>query len=260
MRTNVFLVVLFCSNLILNNVQSQTILGVPVKMDGWGSITNLSDAIQVRVVDEIPFYKAELSGLSTNVTGDKIKGIPFWNKEWKLAQLIDKKSNSLGFIPAKMNLNNSSVHFINQKGVEVCLDATELNQVIFYKDSSKKDIDVIFTATSNYPFLQKDLKDRFVQVIYEGERTLLEYHTRYVSLEQVRKYNDLPYAFKSKKLFYIMYEQQYRSIVKLRKEDIESVLSPAVYAVSILPDEKKLFRHEEKLIRQLKSLSYAGIK
>lgn len=260
MRASNFIVLLFCVSFVWNKTYAQTSFGGPVKMDLWGNITNLSDAIQVRIVDEIPFYKAELSGLSTNVTGDKIKGVPFWNKEWKLAQLIDKKSKSLGFIPAKMNLNNSSVHFINQKGVEVCLDATDLNQVIFYTDSTKKDIDVIFTATSNYPFLQKDLKDRFVQVIYEGERTLLEYHTRYVSLEQVRKYNDLPYAFKSKKLFYIMYDQQYRSIVKLRKGDIESVLSPAVYALGILPDEKNLFRHEDKLIRQLKSLNYAEIK
>lgn len=260
MRIASFLVLLLFTNLILNKVQAQTSLAVPVKVDYMGNITNLSGAIQARVVDEIPFYKAELSGLSTNVTGDKIKGIPYWNKEWKIAQLIDKRNKSLGFISAKMNLNNSSVHFINQKGVEVCLDATDLNQVIFYKDSSKKDIDVIFTATSNYPFLQKDLKDRFVQVIYEGERTLLEYHTRYVSLEQVRKYNDLPYAFKSKKLFYIMYDQQYRSIVKLRKEDIVSVLSPAVYAVSILPDEKNLFRHEEKLIKQLKYLNYTGVR
>ncbi len=254
MKKLIFLFFLFLSFSFSNTI-AQTSFGVPIRVDLYGNILNLNEAIQVRVVDEIPLYKAELTGLSTSVSAEKIKGSPFWNNDWKWAQLFDRRNNSVGFINAKMNLNNSSVHFLNNQGKEVCLSVSDLNRVIFYKDSVSKEIGAVFVNSQEYKILQNEFRNYFLQIIYEGSETILEAHKKEVENNQIRKYNDLPYSFKSKRKFLFLNQNSYRSTMRLTINDLYSVLHSDIHRNQIISSEKGL-KNQEFLIKELIYLNF----
>ncbi len=126
-------------------------------------ITNYG--VQVQTVDA--------NGKPFKTPAYQAQGSPFYIDTWSFANLLLTAGTLHNRVSVRLNLLDQTLHFIDKKGMEVYLDAADLQRVELMPDSTMKDtvsgvFKTFITQRTGQP------KAAFYQVLAEGSITLLK--------------------------------------------------------------------------------------
>jgi hypothetical protein len=101
---------LACSGLTAQSVEARS--NVNVKTSGYNVMVNITDK------DGKPF-----------VPDMDVQGTPFFKDDWSHVNLATSSGKTFANIKARINLHQGTLHFINGKGVEMYLEASEISRI-----------------------------------------------------------------------------------------------------------------------------------
>jgi hypothetical protein len=130
---------------------------VNVKTSGYNVMVNITDK------DGKPF-----------VPDMEVQGTPFFKDDnWQQVNLATANGKAFANIKAKVNLHQATLHFINGKGVEMYLEASEISRIEILDSANPKQINYTFiklTNTNKAGMVEHNL----YQVLAEGKVKLLK--------------------------------------------------------------------------------------
>jgi hypothetical protein len=148
-----------------------------------------------------------------------VDGNPFFNENWGRVNLKHTNGNIYKDVKARLNTYNNYLHFMNDKGAEMYLEASELSRVEML-DSVKKDSVLLSFVKLTIPENGKEVS-HFYKVLSEGKIMLLERQRKKI------KENKSFYSGEIKR-FYEQYEDYYvfaaNALTPLKRK--ESFLQP----------------------------------
>ena len=112
---------------VLNNVKAQF-----TEPRGIAGMLNLNNYLKWAVQDMRTLANSDFA---PGIPWSRVTGSPFWNDNWRLASLYDKNDKVIATLPVRLNLNTSSVHYIDQQGEELSLDPEQIRMVVFLQDT-----------------------------------------------------------------------------------------------------------------------------
>ncbi|MBX9784658.1 MAG: hypothetical protein K2X48_15320 [Chitinophagaceae bacterium] len=209
-------------------------------------ITNLSDAIGKAVTNNIVFYKGDMPGLAEGIPAYRITGSRFWNDAWIFASLYDGNDKLLGRIPVKLNLNYSSVHYMDKKGNELALDPEQIRKVVFLKDTFSLEPVSIFVSYLPYIYVGKQKVNDYVRVMNQGKAALIKYERRNIGTADSAFGTQKRYFFKSETFYYLWFNNKAEEIKRLNKDALLQLLPGAsVYEEWIAANRINLKKEED---------------
>ncbi len=129
-----------------------------------------------------------------------VEGNPFFNESWGRVNLKVTNGNIYKDVKARLNTYNNYLHFMNDKGAEMYLEASEVSRVEML-DSVKKDSVLVSFVKLAITENGKDVS-YFYKVLSEGKIMLLERQRKKI------KENKALYSGEIKR-FYEQYEDYY---------------------------------------------------
>jgi hypothetical protein len=129
-----------------------------------------------------------------------VDGNPFFNENWGRVNLKLTSGNIYKDVKARVNTYSNYLHFMNDKGTEMYLEASEVSRVEML-DSVKKDSVLLSFVKLTVIENGKDVS-YFYKVLSEGKTMLLERHRKKI------KENKALYSGEIKR-FYEQYEDYY---------------------------------------------------
>ena len=225
---------------VLNNVKAQLI-----EPRGIAGMQNLNNYLKWAVQDMRTLANSDFA---PGIPWSRVTGSPFWNDNWRLASLYDKNDKIIATLPVRLNLNTSSVHFIDQKGEELSLDPDEIRKVVFLQDEITGPGAVFISYVPNAYF--GDAKNNnYLQVMNEGKASLLAYNRRYVGKGDSSSPGQQRYYYKNEVSYYMARNNKVERLKKLGKEQIFMLL-PGANAFDEWVTENKLNMKKEADIKK----------
>lgn len=231
------------SNMIFISAFAQQQQAYSVQRDGFGNITNLRNAISVKMIDDVTIY-----GGDNKIEYSRVTGSRFWHDEWQKAALyINNKM--LGIIPVRLNLVNSELHVILNSEEQVITD--DITSVIFFKENDTSISTAAFIRHVPNLNLNNKKLDDFVQVLNYGNYQLLKYRKRYV-VEGDSLFHTLKRYYFSDKVYYFMKSSaKVEKITRLSKENVLVFLPSSSSFTDWIKANNIDFKMESDVIRFL---------
>lgn len=231
--------VLFQSFLISAQSQNQS------QNQGYFGYKNLNNFLKLAVQD---MRLIANSDLAPGIPWSRVTGSPFWNDNWRLASLYDKNDKIIATLPVRLNLNTSSVHYIDQKGEELSLDPEGIRMVVFLQDTLTGPGAVFISYVPN-AYFGETKNNNYLQVLNQGKVSLLAYNRRYVGNGDSSSPGQQRYYYKNEVSYYIATNNKVERLKKLGKDQVFMLL-PGANAFDGWVTENKLNMKKEADIKR----------
>ncbi len=189
------------------------------------------------------------SDLAPGIPWARVTGSPFWNDSWRLASLYDKNDKIIATLPVRLNLNTSSVHYIDQQGEELSLDPEQIRMVVFLQDTLLERPGAVFISYVPNAYFGETKNNNYLQVMNQGKASLLAYNRRYVGNGDSSSPGHQRYYYKNEVSYYIATNNKVERLKKLGKEQVFMLL-PGANAFDGWVTENKLNLKKEADIKR----------
>ncbi len=204
--------------------------GISVSNDKWNKQISITD------VSGRPFE---------NKYAD-VNGTPFYNPEYRYANIILQKGRSFNSIKTKINLESQQVNFVSANGVECYMEAGVVREVN-YEDTSATGIQKI-VFKSGFPPVDRQGQSHFYRVLVDGNCSLLKAIIKHVGERKNELSGEVAKDFEKTEEYYLYVNGQIKR-VKKDKEFILNMLSNKKEQVSQFITDKKInIKNTEQLL------------
>ncbi|HET6769166.1 MAG TPA: hypothetical protein VFH08_17270 [Chitinophagaceae bacterium] len=180
---------------------------------------------------------------------DKIKGSPYWNKNWLKAFLFDQRDTSLGSYKARFNFATNELHYIDKRGKEQIAIPGTLNSIVFMRSDDSTQIGTVFRT--NVPEVRKRTicKICFVQELNQGDVKLLKVTQRLLRTKDSLFGTLKTYYFYDHTEYFVQHGELYERIKRLNKDLVFGFIPGANdYKDWIKEKELRFSKEEDYLI------------
>lgn len=225
---------------VLNNVKAQL-----TEPRGIAGIQNLNNYLKWAGQDMRTLANSDLA---PGIPWSRVTGSPFWNDNWRLASLYDKNDKIIATVPVRLNLNTSSIHYIDQQGEELSLDPEGIRKVVFLQDTLSGP-DAVFISYVPYAYFGDTKNNNYLQVMNQGKASLLAYNRRYVGNGDSASPGHQRYYYQNEVSYYIAINNKVERLKKLGKDQIFMLL-PGANAFDGWVTENKLNMKKEADVKK----------
>jgi hypothetical protein len=117
-----------------------------------------------------PLTLGQKTGSKINYS--EIRGRYFWNEQWNMAIAILKGGRKVKMYQAKLNLYTSEIHYIDNGGSELAVEAGLIKQISLFSRNDSSQVIGTFVGLSG---VTKDFKEHYFQLLNEGQTQLLKF-------------------------------------------------------------------------------------
>lgn len=210
--------------------------------------TNLNNVIGKTVVDNVVYYKSDMTGLVDGIPLYRVTGSRFWNDQWQVASLYDNNNKILARIPVRLNLNFSSIHYLDKSGEELFLDPEIIKKVIFYTDTIHFIPAATFISFVPYIYFGKEKLNDYLQVMNQGTASLLKYQRKLIYSTDSAFGTQKSYSFKSESYYYLWFKIKAEPLKRLSKDALFELLPRARSFEKWVIENKLNLKKEEDVI------------
>ncbi len=225
---------------VLNNVDAQG--NEPISIFG---IQNLNNYLKLAIQEKRILAN---SYLAPGIPWSRVTGSPFWNDNWRLASLYDKNDKIIATLPVRLNLNTSSVHYIDQSGEELSLDPDGIRKVVFLQDTIAG-MGAVFISYVPYAYFGETKNNNYLQVMNEGMASLLVYRQKFITSGDSASPGHQRYFYTKEVAYYIALNGKVERLKRTGKEQVFMFL-PGANAMDRWINENKLnLKKEEDIVK-----------
>ncbi|CAN5176262.1 hypothetical protein BH09BAC2_BH09BAC2_24010 [soil metagenome] len=194
----------------------------------------------------ITFYDG--TGTKNEIPYSNISGSPFWNEDWKSAELYNKQNVLLGTYKAKLNLATNEIYYKTEDEV-LAAEPNIVTTIIFFNKNDRTHKNV-FTNTAPY-FYEGQEREKYAEVLNTGETQLLKITELELSTKDSLFGTFKRHYFKPL-VKYLLYQKNRTYTLKKLNDDavLEHIETPKAYTQWII-DNRINFKREEDIIRFL---------
>jgi hypothetical protein len=155
-----------------------------------------------------------------------VQGSPFLTEDWRKANLALANGSTYGDVKVRLNLHQSTLHFLNAKGVEMYLEASEISRVELL-DSSGKLVQQVFVKMTQ-PLKNGAQEHQLYQVLAEGKINLLKQMRKKVQVYIHEYSKEITRSF-----------EQYESYFVFGKNELQALKRKASFWEPLMQDNWK---------------------
>ena len=120
------------------------------------------------------------SGFDILINKNKIStGTPYFNEEYKYANIKLKKGRSFNNVKTRIDLLNLTTYFLTSNGIEINIEAGNIKEIT-YADTTLLGI-ILYKFQTGFPSFEKQTENNIYLVLSEGRCTYLELITKKVT-------------------------------------------------------------------------------
>ncbi len=200
--------------------------------------------------------------LNNRVSYDKIKGIPYWNKDYMPAILFAPGNKKYGIFPTSVNLATREIEYINKNNQELAAFPDELVRAVFVDPNDTTKIISIFRndlAEVNLQYIKRN-KRYYVEERNQGPVKLLKVCDRELRTGDSMLRTLKSYYFVDNNDYFIQHENRIEKLKKLNRDEVMKFLPQPPAIEDWIKNNHISFTKEEDVIRLLEYYNQATVK
>ena len=204
-------------------------------------------ASQTQIFNDAKKYGYNPDGtLKVDVTGS-----PFWNDEWRQAQLFDNRDSSYGVYPVKINFAEGVVYFKNRKGTEMVINEGQVKKIIIYNNQVENKVIAVFRYhIADLEAIKKE-KNILVQEMNTGNNRLLKITKRGIETRDSLFGTLKTFYYKDQYEYFVETGNRVSQLKKMNKEDFLALIPSSSKYKDWINENKLKFKKEADFIEFL---------